>query len=135
MATTPGHRLSEEIRELSDGHGTQISPFSRTHGDGLQFNLPISNNQEIGNLEQSMLADFKADLLVSQVRLGTKPALSEAFFDLQRKIGLLVGDIQDNGLGWCEPGRESPFVMLDQDRKSTRLNSSHIQKSRMPSSA
>ena len=25
--------------------------------------------------------------------------------------------------------------MMDQDRKSTRLNSSHIQKSRMPSSA
>ena len=27
------------------------------------------------------------------------------------------------------------FVMLGEDRKSTRLNSSHTQKSRMPSSA
>ena len=29
----------------------------------------------------------------------------------------------------------SIYAVLEQDRKSTRLNSSHIQKSRMPSSA
>ena len=33
-----------------------------------------------------------------------------------------------------EPG-DDPLARLAQDRKSTRLNSSHIQKSRMPSSA
>ena len=32
-------------------------------------------------------------------------------------------------------GVEVRFVQSNQDRKSTRLNSSHIQKSRMPSSA
>ena len=31
--------------------------------------------------------------------------------------------------------RELPFEIVAEDRKSTRLNSSHIQKSRMPSSA
>ena len=37
-----------------------------------------------------------------------------------------------------EPGfipTDSKVALVDADRKSTRLNSSHIQKSRMPSSA
>ena len=69
-----GNRLCQQLSELGDGHGAQVFPFARTHRDGLRFNFPISNNQEIGNLEQSMLADFKADLLVSQVGLGTESA-------------------------------------------------------------
>ena len=31
--------------------------------------------------------------------------------------------------------QDKPVVLMTRDRKSTRLNSSHIQKSRMPSSA
>ena len=34
-----------------------------------------------------------------------------------------------------ESGRRDELVLITKDRKSTRLNSSHIQKSRMPSSA
>ena len=34
-----------------------------------------------------------------------------------------------------EEPHEAPQARKQQDRKSTRLNSSHIQKSRMPSSA
>ena len=37
--------------------------------------------------------------------------------------------IQAHGMGQMD------LVLSDEDRKSTRLNSSHIQKSRMPSSA
>ena len=41
--------------------------------------------------------------------------------------------------GWTELGENNEIhagaVLGDADRKSTRLNSSHIQKSRMPSSA
>ena len=35
----------------------------------------------------------------------------------------------------CEGYRDEAETLLSLDRKSTRLNSSHIQKSRMPSSA
>ena len=53
----------------------------------------------------------------------------------------MTADVQDDYQG--EKGRlqvtlkidEGPMVRVASDRKSTRLNSSHIQKSRMPSSA
>ena len=59
-----------------------------------------------------MLADFKADLFVSQVNLGTKTALIESFLDFTGKIGLLVGDIHDHRLGRREPGRELSLIHI-----------------------
>ncbi len=61
-----------------------------------------------------MLADFKADLFVSQVTLGTEPALDQRFFHLYGKCGLLVGDIHDHRLGRCQPRRECAGVVLDE---------------------
>ena len=62
-----------------------------------------------------MLADFKANFFVSQVRLGTKPALTESFFHFQGKIGLFVGDIHHHRLSRCQPGGECTLVVLDQN--------------------
>ena len=112
MATTPGNRLCEEFSELRDGHRAQVSTFTCTHSDSLHLDFSISDNQEIRNLEQSMLADFKADLFISQVRLGTKSALIESFFNFKGKICLFISDIQDHCLGWRKPRREGTFVML-----------------------
>lgn len=61
-----------------------------------------------------MLADFKADFFVSQVRLGTESALVESFLDFQGEISLLVGDIHDHRLGRRQPGRECTGVVLDE---------------------
>ena len=67
---------------------------------------------------------------------------------LEAKYGSLQSDVMQftGGGGWHAifqlppgahdlPGRLGPGVDFEIDRKSTRLNSSHIQKSRMPSSA
>ena len=45
------------------------------------------------------------------------------------------GTLDKLGLGYARLHEEKPSAILVSDRKSTRLNSSHIQKSRMPSSA
>src|SRR5690606_30129948 len=66
-----------------------------------------------------MLADFKADLLVSQVRLSSAAALIESFLNFTCKISLLVGDIHDHRLGWRQPSWECAFVMLDQNSDET----------------
>lgn len=75
--------------ELLDGQRAQIDAFTGTDSNGSSLDFPISNNQEIGNLEQGMLADFKADLFVSQVNLGTKTALIESFLDFPAKSACL----------------------------------------------
>src|SRR5690606_38725544 len=62
-----------------------------------------------------MLTDFKADLLVSQVALGTEAALIQRFLHLGGEFGLLVGDIHDHRLSRCQPCREGTFVVLDQN--------------------
>ena len=50
--------------------------------------------------------------------------------------GLLDGEPHQVLLGVTGSGKTYTMAkVIEQDRKSTRLNSSHIQKSRMPSSA
>ena len=61
--------------------------------------------------------------------------------DLQLgKLGIampsMVDRLKQRKSDWSWPAPNgSRLAMIKQDRKSTRLNSSHIQKSRMPSSA
>ena len=61
------------------------------------------------------------------------------YFDLGRFLSLAaLKDNRDHLLAFTEAnyaGAAALFVLCYIDRKSTRLNSSHIQKSRMPSSA
>ena len=111
--------MREKLSELGDGHRAQVSTFTSTHSDSLHLDFPISDNQEIGNLEQSMLADFKADLFISQVRLGTKSAFVESFFNLSGEISLFISDIHDHCLGRSQPRGERTLVVLDQDSDET----------------
>ena len=49
--------------------------------------------------------------------------------------GLFEKDTKDLGLNFRKKGIRITFKKVDSDRKSTRLNSSHVSESRMPSSA
>ena len=67
----------------------------------------------------------------------TGPALIASFFRVRWR-GQTVADMFDaisSTMPKTAPGTLKPQEYVDIDRKSTRLNSSHIQKSRMPSSA
>ena len=64
----------------------------------------------------------RAHRLVVTRAVDTLPYPLRSFFEANRNA---VADLCDNPAQWGE----------ETDRKSTRLNSSHIQKSRMPSSA
>ena len=52
---------------------------------------------------------------------------------IEYKEGLIVLKDQDEEVGYIKYVRKEEKVI--EDRKSTRLNSSHIEESRMPSSA
>ena len=79
-------------------------------------------------------ADFEARQLLKAYRKGL---ISDALFEEQmRELGNGHQGYTYNGQTHATE-REMIMHVLDEfrDRKSTRLNSSHIQKSRMPSSA
>ena len=62
-----------------------------------------------------MLADFKADFLVSQVRFYPDVLFRQVFCQFSGVIGLPIGDIQDGYLGRGQPRRHGAFIVLDQD--------------------
>ena len=93
-------------------------PFDRRHrlaADRADHLLPRRERQH----ERGKVASKIASLLLAE---------HEGLDVLRTMRQIVVGDVDD---------REPRFGKLggDSDRKSTRLNSSHIQKSRMPSSA
>ena len=83
--------------------------------------------------------DFKEMLERKKVKSWLKSVSAFANTD----GGSLFYGVNDDGIivGLENPQADADFISemikarLDPDRKSTRLNSSHIQKSRMPSSA
>ena len=62
-----------------------------------------------------MLADFKANLLISQVRFCAKARIIQCFGYFHRIIGLIVRDIHDHSLSRCQPGREQTGVLFSQN--------------------
>ena len=64
------------------------------------------------------------------------PAVQDTFGRPLRSLRLSVTDRCNLRCNYCMPEEEYAWLPRETlDRKSTRLNSSHIQKSRMPSSA
>ena len=87
------------------------------------FLMPYTIDGQEALFDLGRTTDFKA--FYDKLRAGAEastatrpPADIQAFFEEQLK-----------------QGKDILYISFSSDRKSTRLNSSHIQKSRMPSSA
>ena len=86
-------------------------------------------------------AVFAVDFDESEVLSETSPELDPAWvhalalqhYGIAGEMKALTGERDRNYL--LQSAQSGARFMLKIDRKSTRLNSSHIQKSRMPSSA
>ena len=68
----------------------------------------------------------------------TQPAISHAINELEESVGASLFDRVSRKIVINENGKfylSKVIPLLELDRKSTRLNSSHITRSRMPSSA
>ena len=113
------------------------------------------NKPLILNITNYVTMDFVANGLLS---LGASPVMSKAeqeiedLLQLAQSIVINLGTLDKQFIALCEHAclianqLKKPIILdpvgagassyrTDADRKSTRLNSSHIQKSRMPSSA
>ena len=76
------------------------------------------------------LRDYDAKRKPAEAEGISNPELS---FEQANKALRTMAELT-GGIAWF-PRRAEEFEGIYRDRKSTRLNSSHIQKSRMPSSA
>ena len=80
----------------------------------------LSLGQELGSLVHSRRSQHRDPIEATRDRLGGVELFAGKLADIERRT---------------EGGFARAEVFVEGDRKSTRLNSSHIQKSRMPSSA
>ena len=117
-----------------------------TGADGLGFGDDRIQPVELQTVMQQSYIDYAMTVIVGRalpdVRDGLKPVHRRILYAMYdggyrpdrgfSKCSRVVGDV----MGQYHPhGDSAIYDTLVRDRKSTRLNSSHIQKSRMPSSA
>ena len=112
----------------------------RANGELRDLRLPLADGEQIRILTTRDTADPDA---LSVLRHSTAHLLAEAVRRLYPGVKVAIGPPIENGFYYDfefpEPIHEADLERIEEeigrDRKSTRLNSSHIQKSRMPSSA
>jgi hypothetical protein len=67
--------------DLVERHGAEIFSAAGPYRDAARFHLAVTDNDQIRYPLQRMLANLKADLLVSQVCFGPKALILKAFRD------------------------------------------------------
>src|SRR5208283_4083289 len=94
---------------------TEISATSRAYGQGARLDLPFAGDQEVRHTLECMLPDFKANLLIPQVRFYPKPLIFQVFRNFQAILVLRIGNSDDHGLNRSQPSRQFTRVMLEQN--------------------
>src|SRR5690606_17178826 len=75
----------------------------------------VANDDQVRHSVECVLANFKSDLLVSQVREGTKTLIQESFRDLSTIFRLSTGNIEYCHLFWRQPKWERSLIVLNQN--------------------
>ena len=128
-AVSPPHQPAEQINPYRVGSGTLAGRYLRLFWQPIYIasDLPAGKARPIRVMGQ--------DFTLYRGESGQPHVVD--FRCAHRRTQLSIGWVEGDNLrcryhGWVY---DSTGQCIDQDRKSTRLNSSHIQKSRMPSSA
>ena len=126
----PGARLFKEVTRENVGKRMAILLIEK--GKGEVITAPVIRSEIPGGRVQisGRMSTTEANDVALLLRAGSLAAPMEIIEE--RTVGPSLG--RDN----IEKGFNATlwgFIAIVADRKSTRLNSSHIQKSRMPSSA
>ena len=84
--------------QVLNGHRAQVFTASRAHGHCIRFEFPVADDQHIGDPLQCVLADFKADLFISQVQFKLKALFSKALLHFFGVFGLIIVNANFAGL-------------------------------------
>lgn len=93
----------------------EILSFPGTNRYFASFDFFVAANQHERYPLQGMLADFKAYLLISQVRFGPNANIIQAVSEIESVIGLIIGNIEHYYLIWSQPGRKQTGVLFNQN--------------------
>ena len=119
--------LADFFGEVARDHGKES--FDQVRRKEISIHQSAHKPNFIANLPKMP----HADQLLSAVT-----ELAGEYSILSSPVQSAVEDSSEQKSRWLETqldGKQPRAVIYDQDRKSTRLNSSHSQQSRMPSSA
>ena len=128
------HYRSPHHKGLSDDKDIQVHHNNPSCGDEITLNLKVQEGKVsdiswdgVGCSISMASASVMSDLLIGKT-FKEANVIFEAFMELMQSKGQSDGDesLLEDGVA---------FAGVSKDRKSTRLNSSHVSEFRMPSSA
>ena len=125
-------RSDQAAQPSSDITFSMKLKFTKMHGAGNDFVVidAISQSVNLTAAQWRAIADRRFGIGADQILVVEKPGSSNVDFRY-RIFNSDGGEVEQCGNG----ARAFVKFVVDKDRKSTRLNSSHSQQSRMPSSA
>src|SRR6202011_511549 len=107
--------VAKQGRELSKAPTNQVFSPARAYGQGASLDFPVAGDQEERDTFYCVLADFKAYLLIPQVRFYPKPLISQVFRNFQAIFLLSVGNSHHHGLYRGQPCRQFAGMVFDQN--------------------
>src|SRR3984957_6105929 len=124
--------VAKQGSELRKPETTKIFATARAYGQGAPLDFPVAGDQKERDTLNCVLADFKAYLLIPQVRFDPKPLIFQVFRNFQAIFVLSVGNSHHHGLYRGQPSRQFARVVLDQnaDKPLQRAEHSPVQHDR-----
>src|SRR5271170_642545 len=107
--------VAKQGSELGQPQTTQVFATARAYGQGATLDFPVACDQEERDAFYCVLADFKAYLLIPQVRFYPKPLISQVFRNFQAVFLLSVGNSHHHGLDRSQPSGQFAGMVFDQN--------------------
>src|SRR3984957_10046291 len=107
--------VAKQGSELRKPETTKIFATARAYGQGAPLDFPVAGDQEERETFNCVLTDFKAYLLIPQVRFYPKPLISQVFRNFQAVFLLSFGNSHHHGLYRSQPSRQFAGMVFDQN--------------------
>src|SRR5258706_13816959 len=107
--------VAKQGSELRKPQTTEIFATARAYGQGAPLDFPVAGDQEERDTLYCVLADFKAYLLIPQVRFYPKPLIFQVFRNFKAIFLLSLGNSHHHALYRGQPSRQFARMGLDQN--------------------
>ncbi len=117
--------VAKQGAELFKLQSAQIFATARAYGQGVCLDFSVASDQKIRDTFKCVLPDFKAYLLIPQVRFYSKPLISQVFRNFLAILVLSLGNSHDDDLHRAQPKGQFSRMMFDQNAGKTLQGPEH----------